>query len=389
MCVRVCILHIRFFLLSTQKGTADTTSTMKFSATIPVALLLLPRYAGSSPAISKVSKKSKSSNTSTNTTSSCTSCDSQKIMPDGTCFSTKLYSNKYFSSDFTRNDFDNMIFSQPKQAHRDKQAHLRVLLDDVRALSGTTASDDSIMMAFGKHPEAIPLGRNWLDKAWDDVKDDVDTIVDTGEVLTGNGGAVVEHVIEPLITSTITSIADCVANPRDCDAGKKIPVNYNAKCAAAIEGVVIGIMGLVLLIFDVVAVGFGKAISKVLGQKTSIRVAQILMSATTKGAKIYGSTANDDFLVLVARAFGAIAADSHMSTQSFTKLLDDNIVDLGLDAFSIAAQIVIWFVPGADAFEVSIKAASITVGVVKLLSIVTGEFGENPKSGLIYSCEKA
>lgn len=102
MCV--CVLLVCFSLLSTQKGT-DTTFTMIFSAFIPVALLLLPCYAGSPPAKVSAEKTKSSSNTLTNTMSSCVSCDSQKIMPDGTYFSNKLYSNKYVSSDFTRINF--------------------------------------------------------------------------------------------------------------------------------------------------------------------------------------------------------------------------------------------------------------------------------------------
>ena len=45
---------------------------------------------------------------------------------------------------------DIMILSQPKQAHWNKQVHLRVQIDNVWALSGITASNNTIMMAVGR-----------------------------------------------------------------------------------------------------------------------------------------------------------------------------------------------------------------------------------------------
>tara|TARA_B110001450_G_C17544998_1_gene450189 strand:- start:86 stop:379 length:294 start_codon:yes stop_codon:yes gene_type:complete len=71
-----------------------------------------------------------------------------------------------------------MILSQPKQAHWNKhahwnkQVHLHVQIYNVRALSGTTASNDTIMMVVGKHPDANPLGRDF----WDDLGDGIDGI---------------------------------------------------------------------------------------------------------------------------------------------------------------------------------------------------------------------
>jgi len=279
---------------------------MKFSTYVFVALLVAPNFSVAMPAkaYTKTTKKSKSANLPS------LSCDDGKSMSDGTCFSVNqvvMYSDKYGDASF-RSKLYSEILLQPKQAHRDKQEYYSKFLEDVRTLSGnsTAVSNDSLMMLMG-------------------------------------------------------------VNEMNYDAIEQVnPGNRRlaASCEADIITIIIGTFGLILNLLGVAAGGVGKSLSKVIGSKTTNKIAEFI-DTKVPAKNVYNP---DDFFKMIGNLLAMIMGDSNMSVGLFVKgaITSQPWYDDALDLVSFAAQIVSWLVPGAFAIETELKAVALATGIAKL-----------------------